>query len=122
MSSQIIVTIPTTCLDDSIAFYNDILHFDLVHRFDRPGGVVLVFLNHKGFTVELVTGPHIPAGDIGSGAPFLTFMVSDLGEITSRLSAANIPVTQKLDFPDGVAILRFKDPNGALISFVSGEL
>ncbi len=122
MTSQIIVTMPTRCLDESITFYKEVLHFDVVHRFDRPGGVVLVFLVNKGFTIELVTGPHIPAGEVGSGAPFLTFMTKDLAEISSTLSVANIPVTQKLDFPDGVSILRFKDPNGAQISFVAGEL
>lgn len=62
MIKPIIVTIPATCMDESVAFFTGILQFSVTHKLDRPGGVVLTFLKHEGFTVKRVRGPHIPAG------------------------------------------------------------
>jgi catechol 2,3-dioxygenase-like lactoylglutathione lyase family enzyme len=123
MVSNIILTIPTTRLDESVAFYTRVLQFAVSKRYDRPGGVVLVFLDHSsGFTVEFVAGPAIPAGEVGAGAPVLTFMAGDFLDITSRLTAANLPVPKAIDLSNGISMLRFHDPNGVVISFVSGQL
>jgi catechol 2,3-dioxygenase-like lactoylglutathione lyase family enzyme len=123
MASNIILTLPTVQLEESVVFYTDILQFTIKERFDRPGGVVLVFMNHScGFTIEFVTGPHIPAGEVGTGAPLLTFMTTDFIDISSRLVAAKIPVPNAINLPGGVSMLRFKDPNGVVISFVAGHL
>jgi catechol 2,3-dioxygenase-like lactoylglutathione lyase family enzyme len=123
MVSNIILTIPTTRLEESLAFFTNVLSFSLKERMDRPNGVVLAFLNHAcGFIVEFVAGPHIPSGEIGSGAPVLTFMTDDFTEISARLSTAGIPVPKPIDLPNGISMLRFQDPNGVVISFVSGHL
>lgn len=122
MISQIILTLPTSRLDESIEFYTGILDFEISHRFNRPGGVVLVFLNHKGFTIELVSGPNVPTGEIGIGAPVLSLMTKDFTEISSRLESAEILIIQQVDLPGGISMMRFRDPNGFQISFISGEL
>jgi catechol 2,3-dioxygenase-like lactoylglutathione lyase family enzyme len=122
MISNILVTIPTGYLDESIAFYTGVLGFSIERRLDRPGGVTLVFLVNSGFTVELVAGAPIPVGEVGKGAPLLTFLTPNFSEITSRLSAKSIPCPQPIDLPGGMSMLRFTDPNGVVISFVSGDL
>jgi catechol 2,3-dioxygenase-like lactoylglutathione lyase family enzyme len=122
MGTRIIVTVPTERMQDSVRFYTGILGFTVDHRFQRPGGVELTFMNHRGFIVELAAGPNISAGEIGSGAPLLTFMTDDFIDITARLSSAGIPAPAAVDLPGGISMLRFRDPNGVVISFVKGHL
>lgn len=123
MQSGIVLTIPTTRMEASIAFYRDVLQFELKERMDRPNGVVLAFLAHPcGFIVEFVSGPHIPAGEVGPGAPLLTFMVPDLLDITARLDLAGVSAPAPIALPGGLSMLRFPDPNGVTISFMAGEL
>jgi catechol 2,3-dioxygenase-like lactoylglutathione lyase family enzyme len=123
MASNIILTIPTVHLEESVTFYRDVLQFSLKERMDRPQGVVLMFLSHPcGFVLEFVAGPHIQAGEVGPGAPLLTFMTQDFVDIQNRLASAGIPAPEPVDLPSGISMLRFKDPNGVMISFVAGEL
>ncbi len=121
MAQQIVVTISTAKLDASMAFYIDLLGFSVCDRIELPSGVRLVFLNNKGFTIELVAGPHINGGEIGSGAPVLTFMVSDLAEILGKLCDAGIEEPKIITLPRGEKMMRFNDPNGVVISFVAGD-
>jgi catechol 2,3-dioxygenase-like lactoylglutathione lyase family enzyme len=121
MLPKIVLTIPTLRLDESLAFYTDVLQFKLDERMDRPNGVVLAFLGHPcGFVVEFVQGPMIPAGEIGSGAPLLTFITEDFKDISARLTKVGVDVPTTLEIPGGISMLRFKDPNGVTISFVAG--
>jgi len=121
MIPNILVTIPTTRLDESIAFYTDVLGFAVERRLDRPGGVSLVFLVNEGFVVELVANPNLPAGEVGASAPMLTFQVKSHDEITTCLAANGISCPKAMELPGGISILRFNDPNGVLISFVAGD-
>ena len=120
MAEKILVTIPTMRLEESISFYVSVLQFKLDNRYDHPGGVVLVFLSKDGFTIELVANPHMPIGEVGTGAPHITFTVQSFTEITSRCEEHRIQLPTPLNLPGGVSILRFKDPNGVEISFVVG--
>lgn len=123
MHTGVLLTIPTTRMEASVAFYRDVLQFELKERMDRPNGVALTFLVHPcGFVVEFVAGPHIPTGEVGPGAPLLTFMVPDLLDITARLDLAGLPAPTLIALPGGLSMLRFPDPNGVTISFVAGEL
>ncbi len=123
MEPKVFLTIPTRHLDESIAFYRDVLQFRLKERLNRPNGIVLVFLTHAdGFTVEFVAGPNTPAGEVGPGAPLLTFMIQDFSDITARLLAAGMPVPAAMALPNGISMLRIKDPNGVMVSFVAGKL
>jgi catechol 2,3-dioxygenase-like lactoylglutathione lyase family enzyme len=122
MTSPILVTIPTRRMEESIAFYTGTLRFAVENRLQRPGGVELAFLVRDGFTVELVSGPRIPAGEVGSGAPLLTFMADDFSEIRSRLDGSGADEPEAADLPGGMSMLRFKDPNGVVISFVKGRI
>ena len=121
MVQQIVVTITTTKLEASIAFYTGVLKFSVKDRIELPSGVTLVFLNSNGFIVELVCGPHIPGGEIGSGAPLLTFMVPDFNDIDHQLANAGIDLPKSIKLPRGEEMMRFKDPNGVVISFVAGQ-
>lgn len=123
MQPGVLLTIPTTRMEASVAFYREVLQFELKERMDRPNGVVLTFLVHPcGFVVEFVAGPHIPSGEVGPGAPLLTFTVPDLLDITTRLDLAGLPVPTPIALPGGLSMLRFPDPNGVTISFMAGEL
>jgi hypothetical protein len=65
--------------------------------------------------------PNIPAGEVGTFAPILSFNVSNLTEILAALDSAGIQHPQPNERPGGVTILGCKDPNGVSIHFVTGE-
>jgi catechol 2,3-dioxygenase-like lactoylglutathione lyase family enzyme len=121
MTPNIFLTIPTKKIEESLKFYTTILGFTLTRRLERPGGVVLAFLSQGDFMIEFVLNPNIPAGEIGTFAPILSFHVSNLTEILSTLDSAGIQHPQPNERPGGVTILGFKDPNGVSIHFVTGE-
>ena len=118
---DVFLTIPTKKLEESLKFYTTILGFKLSQRLERPGGVVLAFLSKGEFMLEFVLNPNIPAGEVGTFAPILSFHVSNLTEILATLSEAGIQPPQPNERPGGVTILGFKDPNGVPIHFVTGE-
>ena len=121
MTPNIFLTIPTKRLEESLTFYTTILGFTLTRRLDRPGGVVLAFLSRDEFIIEFVLNPNIPAGEVGTFAPILSFHVSNLVEILATIDKAGIQHPQPNERPGGVTILGFKDPNDISIHFVSGE-
>jgi catechol 2,3-dioxygenase-like lactoylglutathione lyase family enzyme len=121
MTPNIFLTIPTKRLEESLTFYTTILGFTLTRRLDRPGGVVLAFLSRDEFIIEFVLNPNIPAGEVGTFAPILSFHVSNLTEILATLSEVGIQPPQPNERPGGVTILGFKDPNGVPIHFITGE-
>ena len=121
MIPNICLTIPTKKLEESLKFYTTILGFTLTRRLDRPGGVVLAFLSRGEFIIEFVLNPNIPAGEVGTFAPILSFNVSNLTEILAALDSAGIKHPQPNERPGGVTILGCKDPNGVSIHFVTGE-
>jgi catechol 2,3-dioxygenase-like lactoylglutathione lyase family enzyme len=121
MTPDVFLTIPTKKLEESLKFYTTILGFTLTQRLERPGGVVLAFLSKGEFMLEFVLNPNIPAGEVGTFAPILSFHVSSLTEILATLAAAGIQPPQPNERPGGVTILGFKDPNGVSIHFVMGE-
>ena len=75
MTPKVFVTIPTKELEESLKFYTTILGFTLTQRLDRPGGVVLAFLSKGEFRVEFVLNPSLPAGDVGTFAPILVWLI-----------------------------------------------
>ncbi len=121
MTPNSFLTIPTKKIEESLIFYTAILGFTLTKRLERPGGVTLAFLNRGEFMVEFVLNPQIPAGEVGTFAPILSFHASDFIEILARLDAAGIQHPQPAERPGGVTILAFKDPNGVTIHFVAGD-
>jgi catechol 2,3-dioxygenase-like lactoylglutathione lyase family enzyme len=121
MTSSIFLTIPTRLLEESIKFYTEIFSFKEDERYNRPGGVILVFLSKDGFAIELVFNPRIPLGEPGPFAPLITFNVQSVTEIVSRCASLGVPPPKPMNIP-GVTMLRFSDPNGVVISLVEGEL
>jgi catechol 2,3-dioxygenase-like lactoylglutathione lyase family enzyme len=121
MTQDVFLTIPTKKLEESLKFYTTILGFTLTQRLERPDGVVLAFLSKGEFMLEFVLNPNIPAGEVGTFAPILSFHVSNLTEILATLAAAGIQSPEPNERPGGVTILGFKDPNGISIHFVTGE-
>ena len=121
MTPTTFLTIPTKKLDESLKFYTSMLGFALTRRIERPGGVILAFLSREEFMVEFVLNPNLPAGEIGSFAPIISFHALSLTEILARLDSAGIQYSPPQERPGGVTILGIKDPNGVSIHFVTGE-
>lgn len=111
-----IITIMTNVLDDSIAFYTNVLGFSLQSRIDLPD-VTLQFLQHETVTLELVSLKVSPEFTVGS-AVVLTFLVDSFTDLFAKMSAAGIEHPLPFTLPSGVEMLRFTDPSGVPISFV----
>jgi catechol 2,3-dioxygenase-like lactoylglutathione lyase family enzyme len=121
MVDQIVLTLPTAQREATRRFYEDVLGFVHVAHHKRPGDFTLDLLRHEsGAAIEIVAGTPIMVGEIGAGAPFLSLFVADLQAVRTRLSERAISIERTIEMPDGVQMLRIRDPNGALISFVGG--
>ena len=121
MTEHVVVTILTANRDLTIRFYEDVLGFVRLSHHDRPGDFTIDLLRHgSGALIEIVAGTPIVVGEIGVGAPFLSVFVADLKTIRTRLSDMQVAIERTIELPDGVQMLRFRDPNGMLISFVGG--
>jgi len=95
--------------DAALAFYRDILGFDL-RRDLRPGpGQRWIEMAPEGaaVTVALVQGPGVPGSDTG-----IRFAVSDAAAEQAALSGKGVTVGEVLRWPGVPAMFSFTDLDG----------
>ena len=112
------VTFQTTDLEGTIAFWERVFGFRVVRRFSPRPRVEIAFLSDgSGFQVEFIQGGDSPAFS-GSGMS-LGFHVADIDQAAADLRAKGVPILSgPSKLPNGVGMLRARDPNGIELGFV----
>ena len=100
-------------LEDSTAFYRDVLGFRLIKRpnFGFPGA----WLFNYGVQIHLIAtdrGPASDLGDIQTRADHVAFHVADTDHVERLLQERNIAFRTNFVADTGVKQLFFHDPDG----------
>lgn len=118
-------------LKASIAWYRDMLGFELVRALDIPdaedsGRVAL--MRHGDFILELFCVPGAvplpndrrePASDIRThGVKHLAYAVADIEAVMARLKGRGVDVAWDIVVHDGDRCAFVRDPTGNLVEFV----
>ena len=122
------VAITVRDMERSVAFYRDLLGFDVLGQLlVNKGRMKLVYLRSGGAYVELFeyrdhdaeTAVGVP--DTVGGFKHLALQTDDVDGLAARLKAAGIEFTlDPLDAEGGVRLAFFRDPDGNLLEIVSG--
>ena len=113
-----------TDLDRSIAFYRDILGFELLNReLDRGGDFMDVVCNHTGTRQDLALGQISDVDTRDHGIARIGFEVEEIEETVAALEArgvrflspvATLPTEGVKHYAGGKAVF-FKDPDGIIL-------
>jgi catechol 2,3-dioxygenase-like lactoylglutathione lyase family enzyme len=127
------VTVSVADRNKSLAFYRDLLGFSYLGRlnYNNPVGLVIDFLDvgNNGIleVFSFAKAPVKPSeflpDDLQLGMRHMAFHVQSVDATADRLKKAGVPFTlEPLNAHGGVRIAFFKDPDGALIEILEGEL
>ena len=112
------ITISTNDLDQSIAFYEDVLEFRLLRQFDPSPGVRIAFMGDGGQNkIELIErGPFEPPKQ---PCVSLGFEVEDMDLVHEDLVAMDVTILEPPHtLPNGTRLMLAVDPNGVGLGFV----
>jgi catechol 2,3-dioxygenase-like lactoylglutathione lyase family enzyme len=122
------VAITVRDIERSVAFYRDLLGFDVLGQlFLNEGTFKIVYLRSGGACVELFefrgqaaeTAVGVP--DTVGGFKHLALQTDDVDGLAASLKAAGTVFTlDPLDAAGGVRLAFFRDPDGNLLELVSG--
>ena len=100
-------------LDESVAFYRDVLGFREGYHVETPDGGTITIMETNGASVELICNGNYPVGLYSIGTD-----VDDLDECIRRLEAAGYQTTGPT-IPTTVGKMTFVlDPNGVRICLI----
>lgn len=100
-------------LDESVAFYRDILGFSEGYHVDLPVGAITIMNSPEGASVELIESPHFDTGLYSVGTD-----VDDLEEVIRHLKKSGYEIEGQIT-PTSVGRQAFvKDPNGISICLI----
>lgn len=112
-------TITTADLEESIAFYRDIVGLALTRRFSAGPGMDIAFLGSEETQIELLQDGSKAA--VGSGIS-LGFEIDSVDEMMTFLDEKNIPILGGPFSPNPhVRFFYVQDPNGVKIQFVENQ-
>lgn len=114
------ITIGTNDMDGSVAFYTEVLGFDLMSRVTPSPEVELAFLKDpSGVQIELIKRASDPAVTNSACSVSLTFHVVDIEATHAHLISRNAPeLEEPRTLPGGLKLLLAKDPNGVVLGFI----
>lgn len=109
----------TTCLEESKAFYRDVLGFREVQRpnFDFPGA----WLYNYGLMIHLIVDESAPQpqGELRRRVEHTAFHTDDIEAVQRQLDQRGIPYRVGQVADTGVKQLFFRDPSGYYIEVAS---
>lgn len=121
------IAITVQDMDRAVAFYRDVLGFEvlaqlvlaggtfkLVYRQAGTGRIELFAFTEKGRRSDTQNRDHDP------GFKHVAFSVDDVDAVAGRPKAPDVPFTvEPLDAPGGVRLAFFRDPDDNLLELVS---
>jgi methylmalonyl-CoA epimerase len=121
------VAITVRDMDRAVAFYRDVLGFEVLGQLVLDGGTFkLVYLQAGTGRIELFAftekgrASDTQNRDQDLGLKHVAFSVDDVDAVAHRLKAHGVPLTlEPLDAPGGVRLAFFHDPDGNLLELVS---
>jgi catechol 2,3-dioxygenase-like lactoylglutathione lyase family enzyme len=126
------VTISVSDINQSLAFYRDLLGFTVLGRlfYRNNMGLVIDFLDMgRSAILEIFSfsSPTKPSDwipdDLQLGLRHFGFRVNNVDAVAARLKQAGVSFTlDPFDATGGVRIAFFKDPDGTLLEIVQGSL
>jgi len=117
---RIFFTVGVNSLDRSIHFYRQILGFEPEKEIAPAPGVRIAFLTRDGSTLELVERADQQNIHHADNNISLTFLVRDFAPFMPLLVRHDIGVLGPVEIAPGITMLRFRDPDGLLVSLVAG--
>lgn len=113
------ITIGVNNMEASVAFYKDLLGYQ-IEREMKPGSHThLVWISCKDrFTIELVFQDQMPPANNQNSTITLTYQIPDLTTYKDKLGLLHVAF-KEIALGPGVEALRFHDPNGVAISLVA---
>jgi len=112
-------------INKSLAFYQDLLGFELQGTMKMPGGGNMHRLQCGTSVIKLVHTDPSPAHPVGGpitaacGYRYFTISVSNLEEVTKSCADNGYTVQiQPVSIRDGVTISIVEDPDGNLVEFL----
>lgn len=109
------VALQTKRLEESIAFYRDVLGFRQISRpaFNFDGA----WLYNAGIQIHLIVDERAadPGSSINSRADHFAFATHDVDEMERRLQALGVQYVRRLIQDRGIPQLFFHDPDGHVI-------
>ena len=106
-------TLIVKSLEESIAFYRDVLGFSEGYHVDLPVGQITIMESPDGACVELIESPEFPVGMYSIGTD-----VDDLDEAVRRLAKAGFEVTGPAVATSVGRQTFVLDPNGVRICLI----
>lgn len=112
------VTIPVSSLEDTIKFYNEVMAFDVVARFNAGPQIEIAFMADKnGNQLEFIQRGSEKI--VHDGLISIGFYVEDIKATEDYLRKHSVDITDgPITLPSGVKLLHAKDLNGVALGFV----
>ena len=128
------VTVAVKNMEESEAFYKEILGLKEAKRFSPRPGIDIMFLkDEEGNAVELIAhqgeaGNAVEliahqgeAGNSGNSSVSIGFVVDDLDAVITMLKQKNVAISSgPVGVPGGARFVFVNDPNGVGIEFIEG--
>lgn len=109
------ITIYTATLEESVKFYSEVLHLQVVAD-QRPNAPIVFLANNKGETcVELILDP---ANAYNGGGIAIGFETSDVCAERTRMEALGLNPTPFISPNPRVKFFFIKDPNGVTVQLI----
>ncbi len=115
------VTVAVKNMEESAAFYKEILGLKEAKRFSPRPGIDIMFLKDEaGNAVELIAHEE-EAVNSGKGSVSIGFEVDDLDAVIAMLKQKNVAISSgPVGASGGTRFAFVNDPNGVGIEFIEG--
>ena len=114
-------TISVSNVEESVAFYKDIVGLEVASTFNNPDGTKIAFMGSGETTVELIQHGHGKHETIGKGIS-IGFEVASVEAKINELKVKDVDVVAGPFSPvESIIFFYIEDPNGVRIQFVENR-